>query len=177
MGPETSLQPPSVEESRQAGVWLLRRRLASNQAAIGGLERARAREKGSKCSIMRQRDHRSMKSLSYSKHVQPSLNRLHQERRRRWRGGVGWGTRRSPPPTLATQPFATSSAFSLSPLLSSEGWGRETHTHTHTPLGPQHSFWPPPPPHRLLPRPTQTRFCTFPLLPGTDGSGQRHPVG
>lgn len=38
--------------------------------------------KGTKCS-MRQTDHRSMKSLSYSKHVQPSLNRLHQEH---WEG-------------------------------------------------------------------------------------------
>ena len=37
---------------------------------------------------MRQIDHRSMKSLSYSKHVQPSLNHLHQDC---WEGGHGIG--------------------------------------------------------------------------------------
>lgn len=44
------------------------------------LKAALGLRKGIKCS-MRQTDHRSMKSLSYSKHVQPSLNRLHQEHR------------------------------------------------------------------------------------------------
>lgn len=55
--------------------------------------------KGTKCS-MRQIDHRSMKSLSYSKHVHPSLNHLHQRPK-----GEGGGIRAF----ARTQPFPKSS--------------------------------------------------------------------